>query len=44
MQGGQNRTLIIAIVIVLLLCCCCLFLVSGYFVWGDPLVEFLEIA
>lgn len=41
MQGGQNRTLIIAIVIVLLLCCCCVFLASGWYVWGDPLVEFL---
>ena len=43
MEGGQNRTLIIAVVIVLLLCCCCVFMASGWFVWGDPLVDFLGL-
>ncbi len=44
MEGGQNRTLIIAIVVVLLLCCCCAFLASAYWGWGDPLVEFLGLS
>ena len=43
MEGGQNRTLIIAIVIVLLLCCCCVFLASGWFVWGDLMVDALGV-
>ncbi len=43
MDVKQNRTLIIAIVVVLLLCCCCVFLASGWYVWGDPLVEFLGL-
>jgi hypothetical protein len=41
--ANKNRTwLIILIVILVLLCCCCLaFALSGWFVWGDPLWEYL---
>jgi pSer/pThr/pTyr-binding forkhead associated (FHA) protein len=40
-RNGRRRTILI-VLIVLLLCCCCAFLVSGYFYWGDPLLDLLQ--
>ncbi len=40
-QKKRRRNTIIILVILLLLCCCCAFLLSGYYVWGDPLLEYL---
>lgn len=40
-DGGRRRRRIIILLIVLLILCCCAFLVTGWFVWGDPLLDFL---
>jgi predicted component of type VI protein secretion system len=37
----RNRNIIVAIIVLLLLCCCC-FLLTGYYVWGDPLYDFVR--
>jgi len=42
-SNNNRRNITIAIVGLLLLCCCCiLFTWSGYYVWGDPLLELLS--
>lgn len=43
MENKNQRTIIIAVIVVLLLCCLCAFVLSGYFVWGDPLMEYLGV-
>ena len=44
MEVRQNRKLLIAIAIVLLLACCCIaFALSGWYIWGDPLADFLGL-
>ncbi len=43
-DGGtkRRRNITIAVVILLALCCgCIIFLYTGYFYWGDPLLDFL---
>lgn len=42
-KEGRRRTIII-VAILILLCCCIAFLLSGYFIWGDLLLEFLKDA
>lgn len=41
-RGKRRRNAIIAAVILLILCCCCAFPLSGWFIWGDPLLEWLR--
>jgi hypothetical protein len=41
MDGNRRRNMMIAAVVIII-ACCCLFLLSGYFVWGDPLLEYLQ--
>jgi hypothetical protein len=41
-DGKRRRNRIIAMVVILVVCCCCAFLVSGWFYWGDPLLDFLR--
>lgn len=38
----RRRNTIIATVILLILCCCCAFPLSGWYIWGDPLLELLR--
>lgn len=39
----DNTKKIIAIVALVLLFCCCGFVLSGWFVWGDPLMRLLGL-
>lgn len=41
-DGGRRRNWTVAIIVLLLLCCCCALLLSGWYVWGDPLVDLLR--
>ncbi|MCP4426950.1 MAG: FHA domain-containing protein [Chloroflexi bacterium] len=36
----KRNTIILAVALVLL-CCCCIFPLSGWFIWGDPLLDLL---
>jgi len=40
-DSKRRRRTIIIVILILLLCCCCAFLITGYFYWGDPLLNFL---
>lgn len=42
-QKNNKTKIIIIAAVAVVLCCCCAFLISGYFVWGDPLAEMLGL-
>lgn len=42
-RDQRRRNTIIAAVILLILCCCCALPLSGWFIWGDPLLEWLRV-
>jgi pSer/pThr/pTyr-binding forkhead associated (FHA) protein len=41
-RSNRNRNLLLIVLVLLLLCCCC-FILSGYYLWGDPLLEFFGL-
>lgn len=44
--GDQKRRRVITWIVVsllLIICCCCAFLLSAYYLWGDPLMEALGV-
>lgn len=41
-RDQRRRNTIIAAVILLILCCCCALPLSGWYIWGDPLLELLR--
>jgi hypothetical protein len=40
-KGKDNTKILIAVAVGVVLCCCCAFVLSGWFWWGDLLVEAL---
>ena len=41
-RDQRRRNTIIATVILFILCCCCALPLSGWYIWGDPLLELLR--